>query len=261
VGGTILLHEEDPSLTGDGVMGEGEVSAALGLAGVPAVSESAMILRDAELCRYENANAHVQHLSARISVEAVEYAKQRGAPITAELTPHHLTLTDEAVRSLDANFKMNPPLRGEDDRTALIDALRSGVVDCIGTDHAPHASTEKDIPFEEALMGVIGLETAFPALYTELVEPGLIDLGTLVERMTAGAALFDIEIAGIRPDAEANIALVDLEAEWEAGAEPWESRSANSCFAGRRLRSRPVMTIVAGRVAYRQRAFRLGAVT
>ena len=261
VGGTILLHEEDPELTGDGVMGEGEVSAQLGLAGVPSVSESTMIARDAQLCRYENARAHVQHLSARESVEAVERAKQLGSPITAELTPHHLTLTDEAVRSLDARFKMNPPLRTEDDRQALIDALRSGVIDCIGTDHAPHAETEKKVPFEQAMMGVIGLETAFPVLYTELVEPGVIDLGTIVERMTAGAALFDLEVPEIRRDAEANIALVDLDAEWEAGAEPWESRSENSCFEGMRLRSRPVMTVVAGRVAYRQRAFRLGAVT
>ncbi len=260
VGGTILLHEEDPELTGDGVMGEGAVSAALGMAGVPAVSESTMIARDAELCRYENARAHVQHLSARVSVEAVEHAKGQGAPITAELTPHHLVLTDEEVRSLDARFKMNPPLRTEDDRQALIEALRSGVVDCIGTDHAPHAVTEKEVPFEEAMMGVIGLETAFAVLYTELVEPGVIELATVIERMTAGAALFDLEIPTIAPDAEAHIALVDLAAEWEAGAEGWESRSQNSCFSGRRLRSRPVMTIVGGRVAYRQRAFRLGAV-
>lgn len=260
VGGTILLHEEDPDLTGNGVMGEGEVSAQLGLAGVPAVSESTMIARDAELCRYERARAHVQHLSARESVEAIERAKQLGTPITAELTPHHLTLTDEAVRSLDARFKMNPPLRTEDDRQALIDALRSGVIDCIGTDHAPHANTEKEVPFEQAMMGVIGLETAFPVLYTELVEPGVIDLATIVERMTSGAALFDLEVPEISPGAEANIVLVDLEAEWEAGAEPWESRSSNSCFDGMRLRSRPVMTIVAGNVAYRQRAFRMGAV-
>jgi dihydroorotase len=261
VGGNILLHEEDPELTGDGVMGEGEVSAQLGLAGVPSVSESTMIARDAELCRYENARAHVQHLSAKESVEAIEWAKQLGSPITAELTPHHLTLTDETVRSLDARFKMNPPLRTEDDRQALIDALRRGVIDCIGTDHAPHASSEKEVPFEQAMMGVIGLETAFPVLYTELVEPGVIELGTIVERMTAGAALFDLEVPQIKPDAEANIALVDLDAEWEAGGDPWESRSANTCFDGKRLRSRPVMTIVAGRVAYRQRAFRLGAVS
>jgi dihydroorotase len=260
VGGNILLHEEDPELTGEGTMGEGPVSAALGLIGVPDISESTMIARDAAICLHEGARAHVQHVSARRSVEAVEVAKQQGAPITAELTPHHLVLTDEQVRGLDSRFKMNPPLRTEDDRQALIEALRSGVVDCIGTDHAPHAAHEKEVPFEEALMGVTGLETAFPVLYTELVEPGLIELGLLVERMTAGAALFDLELPTIAPEAEANLALVDLEAEWVAGADGWETRSANSCFVGRDLISRPVLTIVAGAVAYRQRAFRMGAV-
>jgi dihydroorotase len=260
VGGTILLHEEDPELSGDGVMAEGEVSAALGMSGVPAVSESTMIARDAAVCLYEGATAHIQHLSARSSVEAVEAAKAAGARITAELTPHHLVLTDEAVRSLDARFKMNPPLRSEDDRRALIEGLRSGAVDCIGTDHAPHASTEKEVPFEVAMMGVTGLETAFAVLYTELVEPGVIELGLLVERMTAGAEPFGIQPPTLARDAEASLVLVDLEAEWVAGAEGWESRSTNSCFAGRRLRSRPVTTIVAGEVVYRQRAFRMGAV-
>ena len=255
VGGTILLHEEDPALTRDGVMGEGAVSAELGLAGVPSASESTMIARDGALCRYEGGRAHVQHLSARESVEAVAAAKAAGAKLTAELTPHHLTLTDEEVRSLDARFKMNPPLRTEDDRQALIEALRSGVVDCIGTDHAPHAPHEKEVPFEQANMGVIGLETAFSVLYTELVRPGVIDLGLLVERLGAGAELFELEPATIALDAEANIALVDLDAEWEAGAEGWESRSQNSCFSGRTLRSRVQLTIVAGEVAFRRRRF------
>jgi dihydroorotase len=255
VGGTILLHEEDPALTRDGVMGEGAVSAALGLAGVPAVSESTMIARDAALCLYEDATAHVQHLSARISVEAVAAAKAAGARITAELTPHHLVLTDEEVRSLDANFKMNPPLRTEDDRQALIEALRDGTVDCIGTDHAPHAANEKQVPFEQANMGVTGLETAFSVLYTELVEPGILDLGLLIERMGAGAELFGLDPPAIEPDAEANVVLVDLDAEWEAGVDGWESRSENSCFSGRRLRSRPIITVVGGQVAYRRRSF------
>ena len=255
VGGTILLHEEDPSLTGDGVMGEGAVSAALGLAGVPDVSESTMIARDGALCLYEDARAHVQHLSALASVEAVATAKAAGARLTAELTPHHLVLTDDAVRSLDARFKMNPPLRTEADRQSLIEALRSGVVDCIGTDHAPHAPHEKEVPFEVANPGVIGLETAFAALYTHLVLPGVVDLGLIVERMGSGAKLFDLAPARIAVDAEADVALVDLDAEWEAGADGWESRSANSCFTGMRLRSRPVITIVAGSVAYRRREF------
>lgn len=255
VGGTILLHEEDPALTRDGVMAEGPVSGELGLAGVPSASESTMIARDGALCRYEGGRAHVQHLSARESVEAVAAAKAAGAELTAELTPHHLTLTDEEVRSLDARFKMNPPLRSEDDRQALIEALRSGVVDCIGTDHAPHAPHEKEVPFEQANMGVIGLETAFSVLYTELVAPGVIDLGLLVERLGAGAELFGLTPAKIAPDAEANIALVDLDAEWEAGADGWESRSENSCFSGRALRSRVQLTIVAGEVAFRRRRF------
>ena len=254
-GGTILLHEEDPELSGDGAMNEGPVSAALGLSGVPAASESTMISRDAALCILEDARAHVQHLSARVSVEALEAAKASGARLSGEVTPHHLVLTDEEVRSLDANFKMNPPLRREDDRQALIEALRGGSIDCIGTDHAPHAVDEKEVPFEAALMGVTGLETAFAVLYTELVEPGVLDLGLLVERMGAGARIFDLDPAAIALGAEANIALVDLDAEWEAGAEGWESRSANSCFAGRPLRSRPVITIVGGEVAYRRRSF------
>jgi dihydroorotase len=231
------------------------------MAGVPETSESTMIARDALLCLYEGARAHVQHLSSRRSVEAIEFAKSQGSPITAEVTPHHLVLTDEAVRSLDARFKMNPPLRTEDDRQALIDALRSGAVDCIGTDHAPHATHEKEVPFEQAMMGVTGLETAFAVMYTELVEPGVLDLATIVNGLTAGATLFDIEPPRIAPDAQANIVLVDLEAEWEAGADGWESRSSNSCFAGRRLRSRPVLTIIEGCVAYRQRAFRMEAVS
>lgn len=255
VGGTILLHEEDPDLSRDGVMSEGAVSAALGLAGVPAASESTMIARDGALCLYEGGRAHVQHLSARESVDAVAAAKAAGAMLTAELTPHHLTLTDEEVRSLDARFKMNPPLRTEDDRRALIEALRSGVVDCIGTDHAPHAAHEKEVPFEQANMGVIGLETAFAVLYTDLVLPGVIDLGLLVERLGAGAALFELEPTTIAPDAAADVALIDLDAEWEAGADGWESRSENSCFSGRALRSRVQLTIVGGEVAFRRREF------
>ena len=152
-GGVIALHEEDPELSAGGVMHEGEVSAALGMAGVPAVSESTMIARDCSLALYEEARVHVQHLSARASVEEIARAKQAGVRVTCEATPHHLTLTDEAVRSLDARFKMNPPLRTEDDRQALIDGLRDGTIDCVATDHAPHASEEKEVPFEEAAMG------------------------------------------------------------------------------------------------------------
>jgi dihydroorotase len=258
VGGVVALHEEDHDLSGDGVMHEGPVSAVIGLAGIPSVSESTAIARDAALAAYEDARIHVLHLSARESVDAVRQAKEAGVRITAEVTPHHLTLTDEEVRSLDARFKMNPPLRSEEDRLALIDGLRSGVIDCVATDHAPHAPEEKEVPFEEAAMGVTGLETAFSVLYTELVVPGVIDLELLVERMTAGAAAFDFDVPTLEAGSEANVVLIDPAAEWEAGADGWESRAWNSCFAGRRLRGRVLMTVAAGQVAYRQRSFAMG---
>ena len=258
-GRVLALHEEDPQLSADGVMHEGAVSAALGLAGIPSVSESTMIARDAALAAYEDARVHFQHLSARESVAAVEAAKAAGAPVTAEVTPHHLVLTDDAVRGLDAHFKMNPPLRSEDDRQALIEGLRSGVIDCIATDHAPHAPDEKVVPFEQAEMGVTGLETAFAVLHTDLVLAGILPLELLVERMTAGAELLGFEPPRIEPGAEANVALVDPEAEWEAGADGWESRSENSCFTGRALTGRVLMTVVAGGVVYRQRSFAIGA--
>ncbi len=147
-GGVVALHEEDPDLSGDGVMHEGQVSAALGMAGIPSVSESTAIARDAALAGYEEARIHVQHLSAWESVEAVRAAKAAGVKVSCEATPHHLTLTDEAVRGLDARFKMNPPLRSDADRAALVEGLRDGTIDCIATDHAPHSTDEKEVPFE-----------------------------------------------------------------------------------------------------------------
>jgi dihydroorotase len=222
------------------------------------VSESTAIARDCALAGYEEARVHIQHLSARESVQAIAGAREAGVRVTGEATPHHLTLTDEAVRSLDAHFKMNPPLRAEDDRQALIEGLRSGAIDCIATDHAPHSVDEKEVPFEEAAMGVTGLETAFAVLHTELVLPGVLDLALLVERMSAGAAAFDLEPPTLAPGTEANIVLFDPSMEWEAGADGWESRSQNSCFTGRALTGRVLMTVAAGRVAYRQRSFAMG---
>jgi len=259
-GRTIALHEEDPSLSGNGVMHEGAVSALLGLAGIPSVSESTMVARDAALAGYEEARIHIQHVSALQTVEVIERAKAAGVQITAEATPHHLTLTDQSVLGLDSNFKMNPPLRSDDDRQALIEALRSGVLDCIATDHAPHAREEKEQPFEAAPMGVTGLETAFAALHTELVLPGVIGLDLLAERMTAGGEPFGIPAPLLAPEAPANIVLVDLAAEWQAGEAGYESRSANSCFAGRTFTGRVRMTVAGGSVAYRERSFAIGAV-
>jgi len=259
-GGVLCLHEEDPSLSAAGVMHEGAVSALLGLAGIPSISESTTIARDAALAGYEDGRIHVQHVSARESIAAVEQAKAAGVRITAEATPHHLTLTDESIRTLNTSYKMNPPLRAELDRSALVDALRSGVIDCVATDHAPHARDEKEQPFEVAPMGVTGLETAFAALYTDLVLSGQLALGALVDRMSAGAAAVGLPEPAIRPGATANLCLADLEGEWEVGEAGYESRSANSCFAGRRLTGRVRMTVAAGAVAYRERSFAIGAV-
>ena len=182
-------------------------------------------------------------------------AKARGVRVSAEATPHHLTLTHEALlEELHTRLKMNPPLRTEDDRQALIAGLRDGTIDCVATDHAPHARHEKEVPFEEAPMGTTGLETAFAALHNDLVLPGLLPLATLVERMTAGAALLDLPVPTIAPGEPANLVLVDLEATWQVGESGYESRSDNCCFAGRTLQGRVVLTVAAGAVAFRERA-------
>ncbi len=258
-GGTIALHEEDPELSGAGVMHEGPVSATLGLEGVPSISESTMIARDAAIAGYEGGQIHVQHLSATESVEAVRAAKAAGVQISCEASPHHLCLTDEEVRSLDPQrFKMNPPLRSEADRQALIEGLRDGTIECIATDHAPHAAEEKEVPFEQAAMGVTGLETAFAALHTELVLPGTIELGLLIERLAGGAELFEVKRPSLAPGSEANIALCDLSARWTVGEEGYESRSSNSWCAGKELTGRVLMTLAGGRIAYRLRSFSMG---
>ncbi len=274
-GGTIALHEEDRSLSGGGAMHEGALSARLGIPGIPCASEATMVARDATLAGCEAGRVHFQHLSCTASVRAVAAAKACGVNVSAEATPHHLLLTEEAVCDttgeevrratagavrdateeavcdLDTRAKMNPPLATEDDRKALVEGLRDGTIDCVATDHAPHARAEKALSFVQAPMGTTGLETAFAALYTELVLPGVLDLGLLVERMTAGAPLYELSPHTIAPDAPANIALVDLDAEWVAGEHGWQSRSESCCFAGRRLRGRVLMTVAAGAVAYR----------
>jgi dihydroorotase len=254
-GGVIALHEEDPSLSKGGAMHEGVVSAALGLSGIPSVSESTMVARDAALAGYEDARVHFQHLSCAASVRAVAQAKAQGWRVSTEVTPHHLLLTEEDVRGMDTRMKMNPPLATEEDRKALVEGLRDGTIDCVATDHAPHAREEKEVPFEQAPMGTTGLETAFAALYTGLVLPGVLELSLLVERMTAGAALYDLPTPRIARGEPANVTLIDLNAEWIAGEHGWESRSENCCFSGAPLRGRVLLTVAAGAVVYRERAF------
>jgi dihydroorotase len=253
-GGVIALHEEDPTLSRGGCMNEGVVSAALGLGGIPTLSESTMVARDSALAGYEGARVHFQHLSCAASVEAVADAKRRGWQVSAEVAPHHLLLTEQDVRGMDTRMKMHPPLATEQDRQALVAGLRDGTIDCVATDHAPHARDEKEVPFEQAPMGTTGLETAFAALYTGLVRTGALTLGLLVERMTAGAPLFGLPAATIAQGQPANLALIDLEAGWIAGEFGWQSRSDSCCFAGQHLHGRVLLTLAAGAVAHREPA-------
>jgi dihydroorotase len=250
-GRRLALHCEEPTLSFRGQMHEGAVSAELGFAGYPSVAESVMVERDLALAAFEEKPLHLLHLSARESVEALRAAQAGGVAATAEVTPHHLCLTDEAVRTLDPNLKMNPPLRSGEDRSAVIAGLRDGTIGCVATDHAPHARHEKEVPFEAAPFGVTGLETAFAALYTGLVEPGLIPLETLLERMSAGPArVYGLERPRIAVGAPANLVLLDTAATWRVEEDGFRSRSVNSWALGQTLQGRVRMTVAAGRVAF-----------
>ncbi len=247
----IALHCEEPTLSRGGQMHEGAVSAELGFAGYPSVAESVMVERDLSLAAYESRPLHLLHLSAWESVQALRRARAEGVQATAEVTPHHLCLTDEAVRSLDPNLKMNPPLRAASDRTALIEGLKDGTITAIATDHAPHARHEKDVPFEAAPFGVTGLETAFAALYTRLVEPGVVPLETVLERMSGGAArAYGLDEPRIAVGAQANLVLLDLKASYGITEGDFRSRSVNSWLLGETVKGKVRATIAAGRLAY-----------
>ncbi|HET9213939.1 MAG TPA: dihydroorotase [Gaiellaceae bacterium] len=247
----IAVHCEEPTLSRGAHVHEGVVSAELGFGGYPSVAESVMVGRDLALARYEARPLHLLHLSARESVDELRRAHAAGVAATGEVTPHHLCLTEDAVRSLDPNVKMNPPLRSEDDRSALVEALRDGTIGAVATDHAPHARHEKEVPFEEAPFGVTGLETAFAALYTQLVEPGVLPLATLLERMSAGpAAIYGLEPPRIEVGAPANLVLLDLEATWHVDEGSFRSKSANSWLLGEKLRGRVLQTVAAGKLVH-----------
>jgi dihydroorotase len=250
-GRRIALHCEEATLSRDGQMHEGEVSAELGFTGYPSVAESLMVERDLALAAYERQPLHLLHLSAWESVQALRRARAEGVAATAEVTPHHLCLTDDAVRSLDSNVKMNPPLRAASDRTALVEGLKDGTITAIATDHAPHARHEKEVPFEAAPFGVTGLETAFAALYTHLVEPGLVPLETILERMSAGPArAYGLEEPRIAVGRPANLVLLDLNASYRITEDWFRSRSVNSWLLGHTVKGAVRATVAAGRVVF-----------
>jgi len=247
----IAVHAQDDSLMGAGVMHEGAVSARLGLAGIPTISESIDVARSLEIAAYEDARLHLCHVSTARSLEHLALARQSGVRVTAEATPHHLTLTDEAVESLDSNLKMNPPLRPESDRKALVEALRSGVIDCIATDHAPHAQQEKEVPFEEAAFGTVGLETAFAVIYAAMVPGKQLTLPVLVERMSqAPARIAGIAEPTIQSKRPADFCVVDPRATWQVTAASLHSKCANSAWLGATLKGRVKLTVAAGRLVW-----------
>jgi dihydroorotase len=250
----VIAHEEDPTLVAGGVMNEGWVATRLGLAGWPAVAEASLVARDALLAEMTRARLHVAHVSTRESLDLLRRAKQAGCPVTCEATPHHLTLTDvEVARSgYDTRFKMNPPLRSERDREALVDALVDGTLDAIATDHAPHHRDEKALEFADAPFGVTGLETALAVLIDALVAPKLVSLGRLVEALTIGPArALGLAAGTLREGAPADVVLFSTTRTTTVEASRFASRSHNSPWLGRTLKGRVERTFVAGREVFR----------
>jgi dihydroorotase len=246
-GAPIISHAEDTNLARDAAMNEGIVSTELGLHGQPAAAEEVMVARDIVLAELTGAHLHVAHVSTAGAVRMIREAKARGVRVTAEVTPHHLLLTEEAVRSWDPNTKMAPPLRGKRDVEALLEALADGTIDCIATDHAPHALSEKEDEYAEAANGVIGLETAVGLLLDRLVKPGVIDLPTLVTRLSsAPARLLNLPGGSLAPGAVADITILDPQQPWTVDPARFRSRARNTPFAGWTGTGAPWMTIVGG---------------
>ncbi|MGH7542762.1 MAG: dihydroorotase [Gemmatimonadota bacterium] len=228
-----------------------EVAGELGVGGIPPEAESEAVGRDLDVLAESGGRLHVCHVSTAASVARIREARRSGLAVTAEVSPHHLTLTAEAVERVGSQAKMNPPLASEADRKSVVDALLDGTIDCVATDHAPHAAEEKDRGLAAAPFGVVGLETAFGVLHTDLVLPGHVPLAVLIERLTAGPArVFALPAGTLEPGAPADLAVFDLEAEWEVDPETFRSRGRNSPWVGRRLVGRPVLTVVGGRVVY-----------
>ncbi|HUR94720.1 MAG TPA: dihydroorotase [Gemmatimonadales bacterium] len=246
-------HCEEPTLAAGGAMHEGLVSTRLGLKGVPAAAEEIMVARDILLAELTGGHVHLCHMSTRGSVELIRRAKERGIRVTAEACPHHFTLTHEAVEGYNTNAKMNPPLREPEDREAIRQALRDGTIDVICTDHAPHHYDAKEREFDDAPNGIIGLETALGLALTELVHGGLLDLPTLVARMSvAPARIFNLPGGSLARGSAADVVVIDPSTEWTVVPEQFLSKSRNTPFGGRRLRGRANLTIVRGQVVFRR---------
>jgi dihydroorotase len=240
------------SLAQGGAMNEGIVSARLGLKGIPSEAEEIMAIRDMLLARRTGGHVHLCHMSTRGSVELIRWGKDRGIRVTAEVCPHHLSLTEEAVEGYDTNAKMNPPLRTADDVAALQEAVRDGTIDLVATDHAPHHYDEKEREFSDAPNGIVGLETALAVVATHLVTPGILSWPTLVDRMsTTPARVFGLAGGTLRRESVADITVFDPSVEWTVDPDTFLSKGRNSPYRGKRLTGRSTCTVVGGRVVFR----------
>lgn len=240
----VIGHEEDITMTNNGCINEGFVSTCLGLGGIPTVSEDIMVARDIMLAEYTNGIFHVAHISSKNSVELVRQAKQKGIRITAEATPHHFTLTEEAVRGFETNTKMNPPLRTEADRDAVLQGISDGTIDVIATDHAPHSWEEKAAEYIHAPFGIVGLETALGLMISELVEKDIVNLDQLIVKVALNPyKILNLEPPSIQKGRMPNLTIFDPTATWTVNSKKFLSKSHNSPFLGRKLQGKPFMVI------------------
>ncbi len=247
----IIAHCEDSDLSAEGVMNEGFVSTVLGLRGMPRLSEETMVARDLSLAEMTNGKLHIAHVSTAGTVELIRGARSRGGKVTCETAPHYFALTDECMKTFDTNYKVNPPLRSASDVEAIKEGLHDGTIDCIATDHAPHTIEEKDVEFDRAPFGIIGLETALSLGITELVGKGALTISQLVERMSCDpSGILGLDKGSLSPGKDADIVIVDLDGEWEVRPEEFESKSRNSPFIGRRLKGKVVATMHQGKIIY-----------
>jgi len=245
----VISHCEDLELAGNGVMNEGAFATRMGLPGIPNAAESVMVMRDIALCELTRSRLHIAHVSTKESVEAIRAAKKRGAAVTAETAPHYFTLTEDAVGEYDTHAKMNPPLRSAADREAVLEGLADGTLDVIATDHAPHSSLEKEVEFDHAANGIIGLETSL-SLSLRLVEKGILSLSSLVEKMaTNPARILGLE-KNLAPGSVADITLIDPDFSYMADAGKFQSRSRNTPFDGWEMKGRAVLTMVGGVIVF-----------
>jgi len=249
---TIISHAEDLDLVGSGVMNEGPVSTELGLKGIPWVAEDAATAREVMLAEFTGAHLHVAHVSTKGSIDIVRQAKKRGVNVTCEATPHHFTLTDEAVRGYKTNAKMNPPLRSAQDMAAVRQGIADGTVDAIATDHAPHHIDEKNVEFNIAMNGIVGLETALP-LTLKLVEDGVIDLPKAIALLSSGpAGVLALPVGQLVAGGVADVTIIDPDLAWTVDAQKLVSKSKNTPFDGWQMKGAAVCTMVAGKIVYKR---------